>query len=108
MAIVHLKNKTIRYYDSMGSPNNQVLRALEQYLIDESLDKKKQHFDTSCFKKENVLDCPKQNNGSDCGVFSCMFAEFISRDRPISFNQLQMPYFRNKMIYEIAQGKLML
>ena len=92
----------------MGTPNSQVLNALEQYLLEESLDKRKERFDTSGFKKENVRDCPRQMNGSDCGVFSCMFAEFISRNRPISFGQQQMQYFRSKMMFEIVQGKLML
>lgn len=108
MAIIHLKNKTIKYYDSMGTPNSKVLIALEKYLKDESIDKKKQPFDTSEFKIENVGDCPKQNNGSDCGVFSCMFAEYISRNSEITFTQDNMDYFRRKMIQEICKGKLLL
>lgn len=106
MAIIDLKNRSIRYYDSMGTPNNKVLDALEKYLKDESLDKRKQPFDTSKFAKENMRDCPRQMNGSDCGVFSCMFAEHESRNREIGFSQQQMPYFRQKMIFEIAQGRL--
>lgn len=107
MAIIDLKNKAIRYYDSMGTPNNTVLNALEQYLQDESLDKRKKPFDTSEFAKENMRECPRQMNGSDCGVFSCMFAEHETRNREIGFTQEHMPYFRNKMIFEIAQGRLL-
>lgn len=108
MAIIHLKNKTIKYYDSMGHPNYHLLDLLEQYLKDESMDKLKQPFDMSDWTKECVRDCPQQKNGSDCGVFSCMFAEFICRNSPISFSQQHMQYFRSKMIYEIATGTLML
>lgn len=107
MAIIDLQNQAIRYYDSMGTPNNAVLNALEQYLRDESLDKRKQPFDTSGFTKENMRECPRQMNGSDCGVFSCMFAEHESRNRSIGFSQQHMPYFRQKMIYEISQGRLL-
>lgn len=107
MAIIDLKNQVIRYYDSMGTPNNPVLNALEQYLRDESLDKRKQPFDTSGFQKLNMHDCPRQMNGSDCGVFSCMFAEHEARGREIGFSQQHMPYFRQKMIYEISQGRLL-
>lgn len=106
MAIIDLRNQAIRYYDSMGTPNNAVLNALEQYLRDESLDKRKQPFDTSGFVKENMRECPRQMNGSDCGVFSCMFAEHEARNREIGFTQAHMSYFRQKMVYEISQGRL--
>ncbi|XP_037724348.1 uncharacterized protein LOC119556330 isoform X2 [Drosophila subpulchrella] len=106
MAIIHLRNKTIRYYDSMGAPNQAVLNALEAYLREESLDKRKQPFDTSVFVIENVPNVPQQLNGSDCGVFSCMFAEYISRDAPITFSQAEMEYFRKKMVLEIVAGEL--
>lgn len=108
MSVIHMRNKTISYYDSMGHANTAVLDALEQYLKDESLDKKKEHFDTSDWTIECVRDCPQQRNGSDCGVFSCMFAEFLSRDSKISFDQQHMQYFRRKMVCEIATGKLVL
>ena len=108
MSIIHLRDKTIRYYDSMGHPNYAVLDALEKYLKEESLDKKKVEFDTSEWKIECVRDCPQQRNGSDCGVFSCMFAEFISRDSKVTFDQQHMQYFRRKMVVEIATGKMIL
>lgn len=108
MAIIHMRNKTIRYYDSMGKPNQDVLDALESYLRQESLDKRKQPFDTSGFKIESVPNVPQQTNGSDCGVFSCMFAEYITRDAPITFSQEHMEYFRKKMVLEIAGGQLWL
>lgn len=106
MAIIHMKNKTIKYYDSMGAPNNVVLNALADYLQAESLDKKKQPLDMSGWTKENVPNIPQQENGSDCGVFSCMYAEFIARNRPITFTQQHMQYFRKRMIYEICTGKM--
>ncbi|XP_017050781.1 uncharacterized protein LOC108094613 [Drosophila ficusphila] len=108
MAIIHMKNKTILYYDSMGKPNPTVLSALEAYLREESLDKRKQPLDTSDFRIESAQNIPQQLNGSDCGLFSCMFAEYISRDVPITFSQENMEYFRKKMPLEIAEGKLWL
>ncbi|XP_059615590.1 sentrin-specific protease-like [Phlebotomus argentipes] len=108
MAIIHLKNKTIRYYDSMGQPNMRILDALEQYLKSESLDKKQRPFDMSGWQKECIANAPRQMNGSDCGVFSCMFAEYITRNSEITFTQNDMPYFRQKMIVEIATGRLLL
>lgn len=34
-------------------------------------------------------EIPQQNNGSDCGVFVCKFADFISRDKPIIFTSVR-------------------
>ncbi|XP_046487627.1 sentrin-specific protease 1 [Neodiprion pinetum] len=107
MSIVDFRDKTIRYFDSMGGSNPKCLNALKQYLQDESLDKKKQPYDMTGWKLENVKDIPQQMNGSDCGVFSCMFAEYLCANKRLTFSQEDMPYFRNKMVYEILKSKLL-
>ncbi|CAK9814564.1 Sentrin-specific protease 1 [Anthophora quadrimaculata] len=107
MSIIDFRDRSIRYYDSMGGNNPKCLSALQQYLEDESLDKKKQVYDTSNWKLECAKNIPQQMNGSDCGVFSCMFAEYICANKKITFTQQDMPYFRNKMAYEILKSKLL-
>lgn len=107
MSIIDFRDKSIRYFDSMGGTNSKCLSALRQYLEDESMDKKKKSFDTSDWKLKSEKNIPQQMNGSDCGVFSCMFAEYICADRKITFSQDDMPYFRNKMAYEILKNKLL-
>lgn len=107
MSIVDFRNKSIVYYDSMGSSNPKCLAALKQYLQDESLDKKKQPYDMNDWKLQSAKNIPQQMNGSDCGVFSCMFAEYACANKKITFTQDDMPYFRNKMVYEILKGKLL-
>lgn len=106
LAVIDFRDKTIRYYDSMGHPNNDCLNDLLLYLKEESVDKKKQPYDMTGWKLENVKDIPQQMNGSDCGVFSCMFAEYICRNAKITFSQQDMPYFRRKIVYEILNRKL--
>lgn len=108
MSVIDMREKSINYYDSMGHPNMAVLDGLKRYLEDESMDKRNIQLDTSDWTAECIRDCPQQRNGSDCGVFSCMFAEFLSRDSKITFDQQHMQYFRRKMIVEIIQGKLIL
>lgn len=107
MAVVDFRRKEVRYYDSMGSPNDRCLKALLYYLEAESSDKKNKKYDTSSWDQINVDDIPQQMNGSDCGVFSCMFAEHLARDARIDFTQENMPYFRRKMVLEIMQSKLL-
>uniref|UniRef100_A0A1A9ZG89 Ubiquitin-like protease family profile domain-containing protein n=1 Tax=Glossina pallidipes TaxID=7398 RepID=A0A1A9ZG89_GLOPL len=107
IAIINFKERTIKYYDSMGYSNPQVLTALEQYLKHESLDKRKQWFETNRFVIESVLDGPQQINGNDCGVVCCTVAEYITRNKKITFSGQHMKYFRKKMILEIIQRELM-
>lgn len=106
VAVIDFRDRTIRYYDSMGQPNDLCLEHLRIYLKEESMDKKKQPYDTTGWKLENVTNIPQQMNGSDCGVFSCMFAEYICRNAKITFTQQDMPYFRRKIVYEILNRKL--
>ncbi|XP_017106587.2 sentrin-specific protease 1-like [Drosophila bipectinata] len=108
LAIIHLRDRTLKYYDSMGNPNQPVLNILESYLKSESLDKRKQPFDTECFRIESVPaeKLPQQRNLDDCGVFCCMYAEYISRDQEISFSQENMSYFRKKMVLDVCKGEL--
>ncbi|XP_060518613.1 uncharacterized protein LOC132697273 [Cylas formicarius] len=108
MAIVDFRSRTISYYDSMGSSNDRCLQALRNYLEAEHLDKKKCEFDTTNFTLINREDIPQQMNGSDCGMFSCTFAEFITRNAKITFSQEDMPYLRKKMVVEILSGELLI
>lgn len=107
MAVIDFQNKQIEYYDSMGGNNDVCLETLREYLVAESLDKKKKQFDLSGWGTVCRKDIPQQMNGSDCGMFSCKFAEFASRRAQIVFTQEHMPYFRKRMVYEICTHKLM-
>jgi len=42
--------------------------------------------------------------GYDCGVFTCFFADFISRDYPLCFNQMHIPRFRNYLGLQIIEN----
>lgn len=110
MAIIDFRDKSIRYYDSMGGANRKCLEALHNYLRSEHKDKKGTDYDLSGWQMESVSgdEIPQQMNGSDCGVFSCTFAEFLTRDAKLTFGQEDMPYLRRKMVYEIVSGQLMI
>lgn len=108
MAIINLKEKSIKYYDSMGKSNNQCLSHLRKYLEYEHMDKKNEPFSTKDFLLENIQEIPQQMNGSDCGMFACTFAEFASRKAKFTFEQGDMPYLRKKMVVEILSGNLLI
>lgn len=108
MAIINMHSKKISYYDSLGSLNFPLLVALEDYLRNEQLTKCNVEIKAHEWSKEHVTNFPQQENSNDCGVFSCMAAEFVCRNRNITFTQKNVSYFREKMILEIVTGKLLL
>lgn len=80
-----------------------------QYLQDES--KTKRNTDLNLLEWTHYSmkphEIPQQLNGSDCGMFTCKYADYISRDKPITFTQHQMPLFRKKMVWEILHQQLL-
>ncbi|XP_078727002.1 sentrin-specific protease 1-like isoform X1 [Lampetra fluviatilis] len=109
LAAINFKKKTLTYYDSMGNSNNEVCNILMQYLREESKDKKGQPFDITGWKTYSMKpnEIPQQMNGSDCGMFACKYADYITREKPITFTQQHMPYFRRRMVWEIIHQKLL-
>ena len=119
LIVANCKEKTISYYDSMGGgkvnmgcshavyepPSRHMDRVL-QYLQKEHDDKKGSPlpFDWKCNpvgESQDVLlhdgRIPQQENNYDCGVFLCMFADYISRGLPFTFSQRDMPQMRNHL-----------
>lgn len=109
LSVVDFRKRSIFYFDSMGGKDDEACRTLLKYLKQESEDKRGVQFDTSDWilhsKKTNEI--PQQMNGSDCGMFTCKYAEYITKDRPITFTQKHMPYFRKRMVWEILNRKLL-
>jgi len=106
LAVIDMTEQKVDYYDSMGGQNNNCLNALKTYLLEEHKDKKKSELCLDGWRFSCLQDIPQQMNGSDCGMFTCKFAEYASRRAPINFSQDNMPYFRRRMIYEIIKLKL--
>ncbi|CAI2348889.1 unnamed protein product [Caenorhabditis sp. 36 PRJEB53466] len=107
MAVIDVAEKRIEFYDSLYDGNTDVLPALRNYISSESMDKKKTAFDFSGWTIQQMTDIPRQKNGSDCGVFSCQFAEWASRRTLPGFTQQHMPYYRKRMVHEIVTKKLL-
>ncbi|XP_067095899.1 sentrin-specific protease 1 [Osmerus mordax] len=109
LSVMDLRKKSITYFDSMGGTNDEACRILLKYLQQESKDKKGKELDTSDWtlqsKRRNEI--PQQMNGSDCGMFTCKYAEYITKDKPITFTQKHMPYFRRRMVWEILNRRLL-
>ncbi|KAM9751928.1 sentrin-specific protease 1 isoform 2-T3 [Menidia menidia] len=109
LSVVDFRKKSIKYFDSMGGNNDQACQILFDYLQQESKDKKGKALDTSgwTLHSKKPSEIPQQMNGSDCGMFTCKYADYITKDRPITFTQKHMPYFRRRMVWEIVNHKLL-
>ncbi len=90
-----IENKTINSYDSMYSISAGVENRMRliSYLLDEYLDRNN-------FKTDNLdwifnfVQCTRQENTYDCGVFVCKFMDYLSRNKEITFTQKDMNYYR--------------
>jgi len=103
LAVVNFRDKRFEYYDSLGGENKKCLERLEKYVKDEYKTKHNGEYDTSQWEFHTPLDIPHQQNGYDCGVFMCKFADYSSKNKPFNFNQNHMKYFRQRMILEIMK-----
>lgn len=105
-AVINFKEKRFEYYDSLHGPSGEAFQVLRDYLCKESLDKRKLEIDLSEWSNFGPKNIPAQENGYDCGVFACTFAEYISRGAYFDFDQSHMKYLRNRMAYEIISKRL--
>ncbi|XP_065822692.1 sentrin-specific protease 2 isoform X2 [Labrus bergylta] len=109
LAVIDLKSKTVKSYDSMGQRHDDICSLLLLYLKEEHRAKKGRELDSAKWTVDSLraTEIPQQRNGSDCGVFACKYADYISRGRPFNFKQCHMPLFRKLMIWEIINQKLL-
>uniref|UniRef100_A0A1I8HUU4 ULP_PROTEASE domain-containing protein n=1 Tax=Macrostomum lignano TaxID=282301 RepID=A0A1I8HUU4_9PLAT len=87
----------------------QLLALMRQYLADEHRDKKSGTAlpDLSDYQLIRETGAPQQENGSDCGVFTCKFADYYCKQKDFTFSQDNMPYFRKRITVEIMEKRLL-
>lgn len=49
---------------------------------------------------------PRQENGYDCGVFTCYYAHFHSLGASLAFAQRDCPHLRMRLMWDIKRGKV--
>ncbi|XP_017266155.1 sentrin-specific protease 2 isoform X2 [Kryptolebias marmoratus] len=109
MAVIDLRSKTVKLYDSMGRRHDDICGLLLNYFKEEHKAKKGRDLDTTKWTVGSLkaTEIPQQKNGSDCGVFACKYADCIAKGRPLTFKQCHMPLFRKLMMWEILNQKLL-
>jgi Ulp1 family protease len=108
LAVVYMETREIHYYDSMSGRGELYLNALRSWVADEALHKRQETLDMSDWKLiSREPHVPQQMNGTDCGVFTIVCADFVSDDLPLQYSQQQMAFFREKIGCDIMRGHLL-
>ncbi|KAK9465859.1 hypothetical protein V1512DRAFT_264890 [Lipomyces arxii] len=107
VSVVNFLKKRFEYYDSLGGGPGNAFRYLREYVINEAATQNAMINDVAGWSEYVSKDSPMQENGYDCGVFTCKTVEVLARDGPLSFSQRDMPILRRRMAYEILEAKLL-
>jgi sentrin-specific protease 1 len=109
LCVAYIQQRRIQYYDSMNGAGDTYLNGLKYYLQEEakkwvgdpSVPQHLLDFD-SWTLVPSTGDTPQQNNCSDCGVFTCTFANYISQNLELRFSQSNINHFRQRITYDLA------
>ncbi len=113
LILVNFAAKSIFYYDSLLNDQtiegaHVMLQHVLRWVRDEFHDKCSENIDVRTWNRQVVQDAPQQSNEFDCGVFVCKYADYLSSGCSTTFEQDHFPYFRQRMLIEIAAGTLLL
>jgi sentrin-specific protease 1 len=134
LAVIFMVKKEIHYYDSMKGSNNQMgidiynllLHWMEdvdtRYIWSEELQRNEDVNSLNSnrittpaidrtqwrFVNTDINDVPQQVGGNDCGVFTIMFADYISNNINLknAFNQTDINHFRMMIAASIIKNRL--
>jgi len=108
--VIFMQEKRIQFYDSMRGDGYHYSEGLLRYLKDEWAAMKGGELPDA--DKWSIVGAktgvPRQTNGYDCGVFTCMFADFLSINRPLSFDQTHMDQCRHHILLSILDDEVVI
>ena len=103
---VETSTKTVNYFDSLINQrvHSRAPRIFKLYMEKYYRDRG----ENVTFKIRIRGDAPKQENGYDCGVFLCQYAERVARRSSLNFNQkdLDLAGAREMMTQELLEGRI--
>lgn len=107
LAVINNKEKRFQYFDSLSSRGNApALQLLRTYMKEEGK-KLGSPINFESYEMQAAIPSPQQNNGSDCGVFTCICANYISKGKQLTYSQKDMKIIRKNMAYEIITKNLL-
>lgn len=105
LGVVNFTERRFEYYDSLQGESGDVLVFMRRYVVDEAA-QYGSDFDLSGWTDHIPSDIPTQDNGYDCGVFMCKYAEYLSERLEFDFSTADMPYFRRRLLLDLLAMKI--
>ena len=114
---VDIANRHVRYYDSFtGGPPRGLVKNVLAYVTAEAERQKEffrdgyrdmQEFDVEYLKVEDLgLEQPRQDNGSDCGVFMLKTMDFLSSGLQPTYTSADARTLRARLVLELLDQKI--
>ena len=109
VAVISFSQKAIHIYDSLRAAvfpegYGPIFSNLKRWIGDESLSRTPMNpiIDAAAWA-EVVADVPQQTNGNDCGMFSILFMDYITRDIPFDFTDADINRQRFMYLYKVLR-----
>ena len=108
LVVVDVKERRIRYYDSMSGSGHRYVNHIMRWLMEEGRSRHGIEVNQNewTLQHQGGDDVPQQMNGFDCGVFTTMCADFLSDNLPLRYSQEHMELFRVKIGAAIMRGNV--
>jgi Ulp1 family protease len=102
-AVINLVLCRIEVFDSCRGTTACPVAAelLIRWVADEARDKLGQDWDMRHWQVIIASDAPRQYNGCDCGVFTCMAAEYRGQGKPFDYTDMHVPACRMHIMHAI-------
>ena len=90
LGCLNVEARRIEYYDSLGGSNDTFFHTMRQYLSDEWAAHHPQQppLQLSDWTTHCPKHIPRQDNGSDCGVFTLKFADYLSHQPTLNHTNM--------------------
>jgi sentrin-specific protease 1 len=112
LGCLSMSTRRIEYLDSLAGDNPQFFSTMRAYLEDEwaAHHPLAPPLELGAWSDSRPSALPRQYNGSDCGVFTLKFADYLSLQAAgcaLPFTADDMEYFRHRIALEISLQRVL-
>ena len=107
LIVLRIPEKKIVYYDSLAFDGTQYLQRVKEWLGECAMALNVPDFSIDDWASEDLrATVPQQPNNTDCGVYTLMFADYLSDKLDLTFSQDAINFFRIKIAADIIRGRI--